>query len=506
MNAKRRSIRILAVALIVSVVGGAIFLGTSSAATGQIYFSPGSKTIQKDESFSLSLRINPGTTIDGVKSTLSFDASKLELSSIDTSQSAFTVKLAQSMGTGTATVERGDLSGGVSGDSLVATFVFKALASTGSGTVSVTGNATSAGAYTNPAVSGATVTFTSPPAPAPTPTPTPAPTPTPTPSPTPTTSSTPAPATSTSSSPSTSTTTTSKTPSTTTSNTPSTTPAPATATSAPAPAATTSPAEVSAKETPQYTFTKVAIDCKNTSTVQILYGVEENNLNLQTEPTTNCGEGLAIPSLTGGTKYFYQVVAKDGAGNVTATQVQSFKTKGYQVRVTVLDKNGAPLRKQNVVLHSDPVSATTDGEGVVVFDDVSPGSHTLVYKQGDQEYSQGLEVEDVAVLSEDGSQSAVAQNFSVAYQVEAQSTNYLFIALSVAVVVLVGGVAVARFRGRLFHRKKQASVTGLSAEYIQSAPPSAVQYPAPAQPIGGDSVVIHPDSTYGQDPNHRGPQ
>ena len=131
--------------------------------TGNLYLSPATSSVLVNDNFDLTLRFAPGTTVDGVQATLNYDATKMQFVSLDSAGSPFdTVLGAQTGGSGTVNIAQGNLSGGVSTDALVVKVTFKALAGTGSGTVTITGNATKAGTYTNPTTTAATVNFATP--------------------------------------------------------------------------------------------------------------------------------------------------------------------------------------------------------------------------------------------------------------------------------------------------------------------------------------------------------
>lgn len=143
---------------------GAWTLITTFAAPYEIYISPGSGDVSKGQEFDVSLRIDPGTSVDGVTATISYDTSILEFVAIDTSNSAFPVSLEQIGGAGAVVITRGIFAPSVvSSDSLVANVTFRALAaSSGPSVIGLSGNASYAGSYTNPQPISATVTVVDP--------------------------------------------------------------------------------------------------------------------------------------------------------------------------------------------------------------------------------------------------------------------------------------------------------------------------------------------------------
>jgi len=80
-----------------------------------------------------------GNPINAVEADLSYPASKLQYIGVNYSGSAFEISASGGGGDGSVTLDRGT-TGAVSGSGLVATLTFKALTSSGSGTIAVGGN------------------------------------------------------------------------------------------------------------------------------------------------------------------------------------------------------------------------------------------------------------------------------------------------------------------------------------------------------------------------------
>ncbi len=131
--------------------------------TGNLYISPATKSMFINTNVTIAVRLTPGTTVDGVEATITYDATKLTYVSTDSTGSPFDIALgAQTGGAGTVKIARGNLNGGVATDSLVANVTFTAIAGSGTTTLQVAGNATKAGAYTNPVVTNSTITLQTP--------------------------------------------------------------------------------------------------------------------------------------------------------------------------------------------------------------------------------------------------------------------------------------------------------------------------------------------------------
>ena len=433
-----KKINILAVTTIFAAVAVLISLQHIFAAAGSLYISPTSSSLQNGSSVKVSVRLNPGVSVDGVEARLTYDASKLEFVSIDPASSAFEVALgAQSGSNGTVSITRGTFSGGVTSDSLVARVTFKALAGSGSTPITLSGNATTGGTYTNPGTAGTTISLTSPSTPTPTPTPTPSPT----------SPSTPAPAPSTPGS-------------TDTGNETNTnqdnTPTPTTET----PTATKPQVQI---EKDNIQFTKVGIVIKSTTPtkVYVVYGIGDK-FDLQT-PQTELGidhtVALDPTKLDPGTTYKYKVVSENEAGVVAESEAKTIKTKGYTLRVTIVGKDGLPLKKKKVTIFSEPQTSQTDRSGVVTFKDLAAGNHTIQYEQDSKQYKKTVLVDDNVKTSESGEQVAGVQNAAVLYEdlVVPKGTNTVAIATLLAVLALLAALFVA-FKKGLFQRSRNQSV------------------------------------------------
>lgn len=387
-------------------------------AIGSLYISPGTSSVQINSNVTVAIRINPGTSVDSVEAQLQYDSSKLQFVSINDSGSAFTLPLAQSGGGGTVSIERGII-GSVTSDALVARVVFRALTGSGSTSLSVSGNAAWAGSYTSPSSGSATINFRSPSAPTPSnPTPTP-----------PSTPSTPRPNQN--------------------QQTPGTRQPSNVSVAAPGiPTADDDDKVGVTAEIGEVQFTKAKLNVKtgNNARVYVRFGLGPEQLNYQTALTERgktheiaFDEKLLIP----GTTFYYQVIAEGADGSRTIKGVTLFKTKGYTVRITVKDKENKPLKDKQLTLFSDPMSGRTDKQGVVEFNDVSPGQHKLEYKAGETTHSSTIQIEDAMQQDASGNQAAVVQNVSVVYgELTQKDIPIATIAALCAVLAVLGGIIV----------------------------------------------------------------
>lgn len=61
----------------------------------------------------------------------------------------------------------------------------------------------------------------------------------------------------------------------------------------------------------------------------------------------------------------------------TEEEKEQIKQQGYIVQVKVVDKNNQPIIHAKVEIHSDPMTAYTDQQGIVLFKNVSKSDHTI---------------------------------------------------------------------------------------------------------------------------------
>ncbi|HSW79972.1 MAG TPA: Ig-like domain-containing protein [Candidatus Saccharimonadales bacterium] len=184
-----------AIYLVVFMLTGAAILASKApniaihaASSDYMYLSPSSGSHSAGSTFTVQIKENSYTdTVNAVQADLTYPTAKLQFVSTSLSGTAFGVTASNTGGSGNISIALGTIAA-VSGDKLVATVTFKALAS---GTANVTFKNSSAvlSSTTNQnvavAFNGGTYTIpgtTTPPPPSPTPSPTPHPSPTPPPS------------------------------------------------------------------------------------------------------------------------------------------------------------------------------------------------------------------------------------------------------------------------------------------------------------------------------------
>ena len=366
-----------------------LFLANTSFAS-TLYLSPGSANIPQGSIVSVQVRLNAGgESINGISAYLSYPSDKLEVSSLSFG-SSFPIAAEGSYGGGGIRISRGSISG-VTGDVNVATIRFKGK-SQGVGTVSFIGGSgaprasDSSDSLNLGGSRGGTFTVGSP------------------------------------SSTSTSTSTSS----------PKTSP-----TSIPLPKDTTQPiisnVVVSSISTNSATITWQT-DEKSDSVVE--YGLEKDRYFLETSSkdlVQNHSIILEGNLLTPGTLLHFRVKSLDGANNEGVSSDLTIKLKGYNVRITILDKNNKPIKDTDVLLYKDSLRATTNLTGEVLFTDVAPTKHLVVVKLNNSfDKTQEINVMD----------NLPFQNFTLKIDQSSPNSPALYIGLLITILGLLGAVFV----------------------------------------------------------------
>lgn len=191
-NIMRTKFRFLAIGLATTAIGLGVGL-TRAAGNATLTLSPSGGSHAINTTFGVTVYENSSDPVIAVQADFSYDASKLQFISLDTSSSAFDTQYPSGGGGGTVKIARANSGGAMTGNRVVATVNFKVLTGSGSTALSFLSSSAVVRSSDNSNVwngspTGGTYTMTTPtppPTPTPTPTPTPAPTPSPTPTPTP---------------------------------------------------------------------------------------------------------------------------------------------------------------------------------------------------------------------------------------------------------------------------------------------------------------------------------
>lgn len=151
------TLRQLGIAGTIALLVMACLPSTSYAASQQLLLSPSSYTPALGSEFSVPIQLNTTTAVDGVTATLAYNPKLIQYISVDATSSVFPVALPTQVGTSSVTVNRGIFSGTVNTNGQVASVKFKALAPTNYTKITLTGNTTFEGEFTNPSLGSAQV-------------------------------------------------------------------------------------------------------------------------------------------------------------------------------------------------------------------------------------------------------------------------------------------------------------------------------------------------------------
>ena len=382
---------------------GALFLGLLTfinptpvhSATAKMYLSPASKTVNVGVKFTVAVRIDSGSVkVNAVQANLSYPASKLDFVSISAGGTAFPAALEESGGAGSVKIARMLPADSVKGDKLVVSVTFKAK-NEGSASVSYIAGSyivrssdnqeepstKSPGTYT---IKSSTSTQPPPPSDG-------------------------------------STTTPGGTGSTTSS----------TGTASTAKKDTTAP-KITDLKVVGIGFEKATVTWKTNeaadSTVE--YGISKKlGLVVYSKKKVKTHKlSLSSKMLTEGTRFYYTVGSKDAAGNVAKSKLTSFKTKGYNAKIKVLDLSGKPVEGAKVTLVPDFDLTVTDEFGFALFTDIAPGKHSVNVEVDGQTVAETITVKRTKNPAE-------VQNFTIKIAALATTKGFQLPDLNTVIVI-----------------------------------------------------------------------
>ena len=421
------------------------------SAEGTLYLSPASKTVNVGSNFTIAIRIDSNEiNINAVQANLSYPTGKLDFVSIDTSTSAFNVPMQETGGGGSVKIARMVIPNSIKGDKLVANVTFKAK-SAGTATVSfvsgtvVVKDADGAPELTTTKNGGSyTINSTNPPPPDDGDTPKPPPS---------------------STSTSTATTTTTTTPK----------------------KDTTAP-KISGLRVSNIGFEKATISwvTNEKSSTVVEYGISKSLgiVKFNTKLTKSHSITLSKEILTPGTRFYYQVSSKDASGNVAKSKSTSFKTKGYSVKLRVLNLAGEPLGGAKIILIPDFDTVVADKNGFALFVDTAPGKHAVTIEIGDQKLAEEIIVEEIK--DPEKTQEFVLKVAAVAREQGVDVLGYIPL-LAIVVVTILAITGGWMGRNYLLSHKRigggggSSSGSGSKPPQNSSKPKSEQKVPKPAQ-------------------------
>jgi len=323
----KRVLFIIFVGLFLARLG---FAAPVLAAGNLIYVSSSLPSVNKDSTFTVLLRINTSATVNAIQANLSYPSSQMTYLGTAYGGSAFTEGSEEWGGGGSVVISRhvGDT---VSGDQLVAVLTFKAIAASGSGTISVQNSSALTGAESISATYGST-----------------------------TISFNPIPGT--------------KEP---VSETPKA-PAKAEATSTvTAPTDTISPVITHTKSEQATASSQIISWTTNEVSNSVVeygvddqYGLSVSDNTMVTSHIINLHSAFLLPNL----QFHYRVTSTDASGNKQRSPDLTFTTSGFFYNVTVIDKHGKPLPDAVITLNGQTVYTDDDGKAYLA---TSVGKQTV---------------------------------------------------------------------------------------------------------------------------------
>lgn len=159
---------------------------------------------------------------------------------------------------------------------------------------------------------------------------------------------------------------------------------------------------------------------------------------------------ITLPSsiLHAGYGYTFRVRSIDASGNSGLSEMTEFRTKGYTVKLKVVDKTTLkPLENIKVEFTKEKLTKRTDSEGVALFDDVAQIDQPLKVSFGDKVYLDTI----VKVTGESGIGTGESQEVLVKVAgIAEQKQTYRNIGWSMILVGIVAliGIGVVKLKNR----------------------------------------------------------
>ena len=376
-------------------------------AAASMYFSPSSKTVTKDTNLVVAIRVNSESTqINFAQANVTYPADKFSFVNVSYTGSKLSLKAEETIKSGSINLGR-SLSGGdpkISGDFLFATLTFKAWA-TGTADLKFASGSIIVEPLSNPPFSrdilngnwsNGTYTIKAASSTAPG------------------GGSTPAGSTGTTS----------------------------TSTSTTAKKDSTAP-KISGVQVSGIGFNTATISWKTNerATSVLEYGQTKKLVFISFDTKLKTDHKIVIPKnrLTTGTRYNYKISSKDAAGNSASTKQTSFKTKGYSVKLRVLDLAGNPLGGAKITLAPGFDTSVADKNGVALFVGTAPGKHAVTIEIGDQKLAEEITVEEIKDPAK--TQEFVLKIAAVAIEQGVDVTSFipLLALVAIAILVITGG-------------------------------------------------------------------
>lgn len=421
-----------------------IFLATPVQAASSLYILPSSKTIEVGDTLSVTVRFNSGSTqLRGAQTYISYPVAKLKFDSIDPTGSAFPLTFANEEAGGVVKIARTSMSA-VSGDKLIATIKFTAKA-TGSAALGFTADTylTKFSDSSNEPASktGAIYTITK---------------------------------------------ASSSTGNTTGVNVTVTTGTTGTTSTKVVKKDTKAPIISDVKVT-NVGFEAATINWKTNekSTSVVEYGPSAKLGLVSFNNSLTTAHKISLSKfLSSGMKIYYKVTSKDAAGNTAASKLTSFKTKGYSLKLRIVNLDGEPLIETKITLVPGFETVVTDSSGFALFTDMSAGRYSVNVETGDQVLASNIQVAETK-------NPETVQEFEIKVAVAAATQGKDLVGAGslviISILVAIAMAVVWLFRNHLFAGRVGGAgiVSGTSepsAPTISSSLPKSPVLPQPQVP------------------------
>jgi len=127
-------------------------------------------------------------------------------------------------------------------------------------------------------------------------------------------------------------------------------------------------------------FARVVWQTNIPTTSVVEFGLSNQYGLLASDDKLVTDHSLELPSafLLPGTTYHYKVSGRTESGKLVESQDLMFTTKGFMVKIKVVDEKGKPIQGAEVTLSSSLKKGITNSDGEVQFENVSLGFHGVL--------------------------------------------------------------------------------------------------------------------------------
>ena len=125
---------------------------------------------------------------------------------------------------------------------------------------------------------------------------------------------------------------------------------------------------------------------------------------------------------------------KQSINNFFTAQISRIKDKFIlsEVKLRIIDKNNNPIPNLLATIHSEPQTAATDKDGIIVFKEVEAGKHTIAFTYQNENYEKRIAIEE----PKDGINTIQAQITDIKAEKD-KLPIYIVVIIAVLVIIIL---------------------------------------------------------------------